>query len=86
MLRRCPAEHGFQRHARHSPEKPGTIGPAALIPIPPRWVLINMIATVDGATAVDGRSGGLGGAADKAVFAGVRALANVILAGAGTVQ
>jgi riboflavin-specific deaminase-like protein len=50
------------------------------------WVLVNMIATVDGATAVNGRSGGLGGPADKQVFAAIRAVADVILVGAGTVR
>jgi riboflavin biosynthesis pyrimidine reductase len=50
------------------------------------WLLVNMIATLDGATAVQGRSGGLGGPADKAVFSAVRALADVILVGAGTVR
>jgi len=51
-----------------------------------RWVLVNMISTVDGATAVAGRSGGLGGPADKRVFAAIRSLADVILVGAGTVR
>jgi riboflavin biosynthesis pyrimidine reductase len=50
------------------------------------WVLINMITTVDGATAVAGRSGGLGGDADKRVFAAIRSLADFILVGAGTVR
>jgi riboflavin biosynthesis pyrimidine reductase len=50
------------------------------------WVLINMIATLDGATAIEGRSGGFGGPADKMVFAAIRALADVILVGAGTVR
>jgi riboflavin biosynthesis pyrimidine reductase len=50
------------------------------------WVMVNMIATVDGATEVDGRSGGLGGPADKLVFGAVRAVADVILVGAGTVR
>jgi riboflavin biosynthesis pyrimidine reductase len=50
------------------------------------WVLVNMIATVDGATAVDGRSGGLGGPPDKLVFSAIRAVADVILVGAGTVR
>ena len=50
------------------------------------WVLVNMISTVDGATAVGGKSGGLGGPADKKVFAAVRSLADVILVGAGTVR
>lgn len=52
----------------------------------PRWVVVNMISTLDGATAVDGKSGGLGGPADKRVFAAIRSLADVILVGAGTVR
>ena len=36
------------------------------------WVLVNMIASVDGATAVDGRSGALGGDADNGVFHALR--------------
>ena len=43
-------------------------------------------STVDGATAINGRSGGLGGPADKKVFAAIRAVADVILVGAGTVR
>ena len=50
------------------------------------WVLVNMIASSDGATAVEGRSGTLGGAADKAVFAAIRRVADVILVAAGTVR
>src|SRR5436309_584925 len=50
------------------------------------WVLLNMITTADGATAIDGRSGGLGGRADKQVFAALRSVADVILVGAGTVR
>ena len=56
-------------------------------PAPPDrpWVLLNVITSVDGATAVDGRSGPLGGPADHQVFAALRAVADVILAGATTV-
>ena len=57
-------------------------------PAPPGrpWVMINMISAVDGgATDPAGRSGGLGGPADKQVFAAVRSVADVIVAGAGTV-
>ena len=45
-----------------------------------------MVASVDGATAIDGVSGGLGGPADKQVFSAIRGVADVILAGAGTVR
>jgi len=47
---------------------------------------LNMISSVDGATAVEGRSGGLGGPADRKVFAALRSLADVILVAAGTVR
>ena len=49
-------------------------------------VRLNMIAAVDGATAVDGRSGALGGPADHRVFAALRSLADVVLVAAGTVR
>ncbi|MBK9178845.1 MAG: dihydrofolate reductase family protein [Acidimicrobiales bacterium] len=48
------------------------------------WVLVNMVASLDGASAVAGRSGGLGGPADRAVFRALRSLADVVLVGAGT--
>jgi riboflavin biosynthesis pyrimidine reductase len=50
------------------------------------WVMVNMIASADGsATGTGGVSGGLGGPGDKAVFAAVRSVADVIVAGAATV-
>lgn len=59
-------------------------------PRPPRpgrpWLLINMIQSLDGGTAVNGLSGGLGGPADLAVFRAIRALPDVILAGAATAR
>lgn len=45
-----------------------------------------MITSVDGATAVDGASGGLGGAGDREVFSAIRAVADVIIAAAGTMR
>lgn len=50
------------------------------------WVLVNMVASADGATAVDGRSGALGGSADRAAFSAIRAVADVILVAAGTAR
>lgn len=50
------------------------------------WLVVGMIASVDGATAVEGRSEGLGGPGDKAVFRALRDLADVILVGAGTAR
>jgi riboflavin biosynthesis pyrimidine reductase len=48
------------------------------------WVGVCMIASIDGATAVDGLSGGLGNAGDRAVFAALRRAADVVLVGAKT--
>ena len=53
---------------------------------PARWLRANMVASLDGAAAVDGRSGGLSGEADQQVFAMLRAHADVILVGAGTAR
>ena len=50
------------------------------------WLLVNMISSLDGAIAIDGRSGGLGTPADKAVFRALRGIADVILVGAGTAR
>lgn len=48
------------------------------------WLLANMIASTDGATAVDGRSGGLGAPGDKAVFDALRASCDWVLVASGT--
>jgi len=50
------------------------------------WLLVNMVASLDGAIAVEGRSGALGGPADKLVFSALRGVADIVLAGAGTVR
>ncbi len=57
------------------PEAPGRPG-----------VRLNMVASVDGAIAVDGVSGGLGGPADHRVFLALRSLCDVVLVAAGTVR
>jgi riboflavin biosynthesis pyrimidine reductase len=49
-------------------------------------VRLNMIASVDGAAALAGRSGALGGGADKALFVTLRSLADVVLVGAPTMR
>lgn len=48
------------------------------------WVVLSMIASIDGAISASGTSGTLGGPADKAVFARLRSRADVIIVGAGT--
>lgn len=50
------------------------------------WVVLNMVASLDGAVTVDGRSGGLAGDADKRLFRALRTFPDVILVGAGTVR
>jgi riboflavin biosynthesis pyrimidine reductase len=73
---------------------PGDVDPADIygtdIRRPPDdrpWVLLNMIASVDGAaTDPTGRSAGLGGPADQRVFAAIRGVADIVLAGASTVR
>lgn len=50
------------------------------------WVMANMVASVDGAYAVDGLSGGLSVPGDREVFHALRALADVILVGAATAR
>jgi riboflavin biosynthesis pyrimidine reductase len=50
------------------------------------WLRANMIGSADGAAALNGRSGGLSGAADRQVFSVLRSLADVILVGAGTAR
>lgn len=50
------------------------------------WVRASMIQSADGAAALNGLSGGLGGSADHEIFGLLRALADVILVGAGTAR
>jgi riboflavin biosynthesis pyrimidine reductase len=57
-------------------------------PAPPErpWVIVSMIATVDGATALAGTSGALGNDTDREVLRCARRLADVIVVGAATVR
>lgn len=45
---------------------------------------VNFVTSIDGAVAVDGRSAGLSGDADKAVFRMLRSVCDAVLVGAGT--
>jgi riboflavin biosynthesis pyrimidine reductase len=51
-----------------------------------RWLRANMVSSADGAGFLDGRSGGLSSAADRRLFGLLRALADVVLVGAGTAR
>ena len=73
------------------PVDPADLDAAYVTPSRPRpvgrpWVLLDMIASVDGATKADGVTASLGGPGDKAVFRALRACADVILVGAETVR
>lgn len=50
------------------------------------WVIANFVATIDGATVVDGGSSAINDPDDKAMFAALRALPDFIVVGAGTVR
>ncbi len=50
------------------------------------WLRANMVASVDGAASAAGLSRGLSSPADKGVFRVLRALADVIVVGAGTAR
>jgi riboflavin biosynthesis pyrimidine reductase len=49
-------------------------------------VRLNMIATLDGRATLSGRSGPLGGSADRDLFRALRVTADAVLVGAGTVR
>lgn len=49
-------------------------------------VRMNFIMSLDGAVTLDGSSGGLGDASDRAAMQAIRTLADVIVVGAGTVR
>ncbi len=56
-------------------------------PAPTPWLRANMVSTVDGAAAGrEGLSKSIGSPADRRVFGRLRGLADVVLAGAGTVR
>ena len=50
------------------------------------WVVLSMISTADGATAIDGNSAKLGGPADREVFLHLHRSADCVLVGAQTIR
>jgi riboflavin-specific deaminase-like protein len=50
------------------------------------YVMLNMVSSVDGRATLGGRSGALGGEADKQLFHGLRTVVDAVMAGAGTVR
>src|SRR5690625_5113460 len=68
-----------EEYAHRSPETPASAQTT-------RWVRANFVSSLDGAISVEGRSGALGSMGDKTVFHRLRALADVVLVGAGTAR
>lgn len=50
------------------------------------WILLNMITSSNGLATLNGLSGPLGGAADKALFTTLRGIADIIIVGYSTVR
>ena len=79
-----PALH----RAHPAPHAPVTVAEAYDVDRPAPsgrpWVGLCMVASLDGAVAVDGSSGGLGNPNDVDVLVTLRRLADVVLVGAGT--
>jgi riboflavin biosynthesis pyrimidine reductase len=60
------------------------IGFADRAPADRPYLVVNMVSSVDGRAALEGRSGPLGGDADKAIFFELRASVDAVLAGTRT--
>jgi riboflavin biosynthesis pyrimidine reductase len=68
------------------PDPVDEVDPISAYRYPDRtWLRANMISSADGAATIDGRAGGLGNKSDQQVLAALRALCDVVIAGAGTV-
>ncbi len=50
------------------------------------YVVLNMVATLDGHATLHGRSGPISDPADRALFHGLRSVVDAVMAGAGTVR
>jgi riboflavin-specific deaminase-like protein len=50
------------------------------------YLVLNLVATLDGRIAIDGRSGPIGNQADREIFHGLRTQVDAVMAGAGTVR
>lgn len=50
------------------------------------WLRLNMVSSADGAAWLKGRSGGLSSRGDKRIFAMLRGMSDVVVAGAATVR
>ncbi len=83
------ADPGFTRLDSARPVDDAELARLDAYPEPeqPRiWVRANFIGSIDGGATMDGKSGGLGSPGDRTLFMLLRALADVVLVGAGTVR
>ena len=69
--------HELCSRAPDPPAAPGRARP---------YVVLNMVATLDGRATLNGRSGPLSDPADRALFHGLRSVVDAVMAGAGTVR
>ena len=67
-------------------ELPAMFGFASLAPLDRPYLVLNMVASVDGRAALGGVTEHLSSAADKAVFFALRASVDAVLAGTGTLR
>jgi riboflavin biosynthesis pyrimidine reductase len=63
-----------------------TVRPGGLAPGDRPYVLLNMVATVDGRATVGGHSGPIGGPGDQIMFWELRGLCDAVLIGTGTLR
>jgi riboflavin-specific deaminase-like protein len=59
---------------------------AELAPPDRPYLVLNMVATLDGRITIDGRSGAIGDQADRELFHGLRTQADAVMVGAGTIR
>jgi riboflavin biosynthesis pyrimidine reductase len=83
-LRRLAASAGTQA-AEQLVESFGLWDRPEVPAVRPR-LMLNMVSTADGRATLAGRSGSIGGAADRALFHALRAPVDGVLVGAGTVR
>jgi riboflavin-specific deaminase-like protein len=50
------------------------------------YLVLNMVSTLDGRITIDGRSGPIGGEADKELFFALRCQADAVMVGGGTIR
>lgn len=62
------------------------LGLGELAPPDRPYVAVNMVSTADGKVVLDGRAGGIGDDADRALFHQLRTQADAVMMGAGTLR